>query len=177
MKSHVKILIFCFLLFIALTLVGCHKLGQLVTPSLPNSTSLQKGILYLEPASYEPTLGENFKIDLKASSIENLKGYSVTLSYDPVILRLGEIEEGPCLSEENETFFWKKIDPAKGVIQIDCAILGTKISTYGEGSLAILYFTALEKGNIEVDFDQTQTRDTYNQPILTTQKSTRIKCK
>jgi hypothetical protein len=177
MKSHVKLLIFCFLLFIALTLVGCLKFGQLVTPSLPNSTSLQKGILYLEPASYKPTIGESFKIELKASSIENLKGYSVILSYDPAILRLGEIVEGPCLSEENETFFWKKIDSVKGTIQIDCAILGTKISTYGEGSLAILYFTVLEKGNIEVDFDQTQTRDTYNQPILTTQKSARIRCK
>ena len=175
MKPYAKPLIFCFLFFMALTLTGCPKFGQLVTPSLPDSAS---GILYLEPASCNPTPGKDFTMELKASSIENLKGYSVILSYDPAVLKPGEVEEGPCLSEGNETFFWKKIDPVKGTIQIDCAILGAELSAYGEGSLATLHFTALlSKGNTEVIFAQTQTRDTHNQPILTNQKSAQVRCK
>jgi hypothetical protein len=174
MKPYVKLLIFCFLLFIVLALVGCLKLGQLVTPSLPDSAS---GILYLEPASCNPTPGEAFTMELKASSINNLKGYSVILSYDPAVLKPGEIEEGPCLSEGNETFFWEKIDPIKGVIQIDCAILGSEISTYGEGSLATLHFIVLKKADTEVIFTQTQTRDTRNHPILTDQKNAQVRCK
>jgi len=175
MKPYAKPLIFCFLFFMALTLTGCPKFGQLVTPSLPDSAS---GILYLEPASCNPTPGKDFTMELKASSIENLKGYSVILSYDPAVLKPGEIEEGPCLSEGNKTFFWKKIDPVKGTIQIDCAILGAELSAYGEGSLATLHFTALlSKGHTEVIFAQTQTRDTHNQPILTDQKSAQVRCK
>lgn len=175
MKPYLRLLTLGFLFFIALTLVGCPKLGPLVTPSLPDSAS---GILYLEPASYNPTPGKDFKMELKASSIENLKGYSVTLSYDPAVLKPGEIEEGPCLAEGNKTFFWKKIDPLKGTIQIDCAILGAELSAYGEGSLATLHFTALlTKGDTEVNFAQTQTRDTHNQSILTSQKSAQVRCK
>ena len=175
MKSYLKLLTLSFLLFIILILAGCPKLGQLVTPSLPDSVS---GILYLDPASYNPTPGKDFTMELKASSIEDLKGYSVLLSYDPAVLKPGEIEEGPCLSQGNKTFFWKKIDPAKGTIQIDCAVLGSELSADGEGSLATLHFTSLlSKGNTEVIFAQTQTRDTHNQPILTDQKSAQVRCK
>ena len=173
--SYQRLIISLLILSFILTLFGCTGLG--LTPSLPNSTTLQEGILYLEPASYEPTLGENFKIELNASSIENLKGYSVVLSYDPAVLKPGEIEGGPCLSEGNETFFWKKIDPAKGTIQIDCAILGAEISAYGEGSLATLHFTALTKGHTEVIFSLTQTRDTRNHPILNNKKNAQVRCK
>jgi hypothetical protein len=117
-------------------------------------------------------------MELKASSIENLKGYSVILSYDPAVLKPGEIEEGPCLTEGNRTFFWKKIDPVKGTIQIDCAILGSELSAYGEGSLATLHFTALlTKGHTEVNFAQTQTRDTLNKEIITTKRNARAKSK
>ena len=175
MKSYLKLLTLGFLFFIILALVGCPKLGQLVTPSLPDSVS---GILYLDPASCNPTPGKDFTMELKASSIENLKGYSVILSYDPAVLKPGEVEEGPCLSEGNKTFFWKKIDPLKGTIQIDCAVLGAELSADGEGSLATLHFTALlSKGNTVVIFAQTQTRDTHNQPILTDQKSAQVRCK
>ena len=175
MKSYLKLLTLSFLLLIVLTLAGCPKLGQLVTPSLPDSVS---GILYLDPASCNPTPGKDFTMELKASSIEDLKGYSVLLSYDPAVLKPGEIEEGPCLAQGNETFFWKKIDPTKGTIQIDCAILGSELSADGEGSLATLHFTALlTKGDTEVIFAQAQTRDTHNQSILTDQKSAQVRCK
>jgi len=177
MKSHVKLLIFCFLLFIVLTFTGCLSKLIPTTPSITSPADTE-GILYLDPANCNPTLGKDFEMELKVSSIEDLKGYSVVLSYDPAVLKLVEIAEGPCLSEGNETFFWKKIDPAKGTIQIDCAILGTEISAYGEGSLATLYFTALlTKGDTGVNFAQTQIRDIHNQPILATQKSARIRCK
>ena len=87
------------------------------------------------------------------------------------------MKEGPCLSEGNETFFWKKIDPVKGTIQVDCAILGSELSAYGEGSLATLHFKVLKKADTEVNFAQTQIRDTHNQPILTDQKSAQVRCK
>jgi len=173
--SYKRIIISLLILSLIITLSGCTGLG--LTPSLPNSTTLQNGVFYLEPANCNPTPGKDFEMELKVSSIEDLKGYSVVLSYDPAVLKLVEIAEGPCLSEGNETFFWKKIDLAKGTIQIDCAILGTEISAYGEGSLATLYFTVLTKANTEVGFSLSQTRDTRNHPILTNQKSVQVKCR
>jgi len=175
MKSYLKFFTLCFLLFVTFTLVGCLKFNQPTTPPIPDSATLEKGNLYLETNS-NPIVGKDFEIELKASSIEDLKGYSIILSYDRNVLKPGEVEEGPCLSKGNETFFWKKIDPVKGTIQIDCAILGSELSADGEGSLATLHFKVLKKADTEVVFSLAQTRDTRNHPILTDQKSAQVRC-
>lgn len=174
--SYKRIIIYLLILSLVLIFTGC--LSKII-PTTPEVTSPEgtAGILYLEPAICNSAPGKDFKMELKASSINNLKGYSVILSYDPAVLKPGEIVEGPCLSEGNETFFWKKIDLVKGTIQIDCAILGSELSAYGEGSLATLHFTALTKGHTEVIFSLTQTRDTRNHPILTNQKNAQVRCK
>ena len=176
MKSYFKLLVLCFLFFLTLALVGCLKFNQPTTPPIPDSASLEKGNLYLE-ANGSPTVGKDFGIELKASSIEDLKGYSVILSYDPTILKPKEVEEGPCLSKGNETFFWKEIDSAQGTIQIDCAILGSEKSAYGDGSLATLHFKVLKKSDTEVIFSLTQTRDTRNHSILTNNKNAQVRCR
>ena len=170
MKSYLKLLTLGLLFCAILVLTGCLKFNQATTPPIPDSATLEKGNLYLETNS-NPIVGKDFEIELKASSIEDLKGYSVLLSYDPAVLKPEEIEEGPCLTEGNETFFWKKINPTKGTIQIDCAILGSELSADGEGSLATLHFKVLKKADTEVVFSLAQTRDTRNHPILTDQKS------
>jgi hypothetical protein len=126
--SYKKLIISLLILSLALILPGC--LAKLIptTPSLtpPAETA---GVLYLEP----------FTVELKATSITNLKGYSVTLSYDPTLISLQEVTEGPFFSEKGKTFFYTKED--QDTILIDNALLGTDLSISGEGTLAILSFT------------------------------------
>jgi hypothetical protein len=146
-------------------------------PTTPSVTSPAEaaGVLYLEPANLTLVPSEDFTVELKATSISNLKGYSVTLSYDPTLISLQEVTEGPFLSEKGKTFFYTKED--QNTILIDNALLGTDLSISGEGTLAILSFTCLKAGSTGIEFSLTKTRDTHNKEIVTTKRSIKLKSK
>jgi len=167
--------IFIFLLILSLIILsGC--LGKLL-PTTPSVTppAETEGILYLEPANFTLTPSQDFTVELKAASIADLKGYSVTLSYDPALLSLKEVTEGPFFSAKGKTFFYHKMD--KGTILIDCAILGSEVSVSGEGTLATLSFTSLKVGLASLTFKLTKTRDAYNKEIITTKRNAVVKSK
>jgi hypothetical protein len=172
--SHKKLIISLLILSLVFIFTGC--LGKLIptTPSLtpPAGTA---GVLYLEPANLALTPSEDFTVELKVTSITNLKGYSVTLSYDPTLISLQEVTEGPFFSTKGETFFYSKEDNA--IILIDCALLGKSLSLSGEGTLATLSFTCLKAGSTGIEFSLAKTRDTLNKEIVTTKRNTKLKSK
>jgi len=172
--SYKKLLISSLILSLILILPGC--LAKLI-PTTPSVTppAEEAGVLYLEPAHLTLTPSEDFTVELKATSITNLKGYSVTLSYDPTLISLQEVTEGPFLSEKGKTFFYTKED--NGTILIDNALLGTDLSISGEGTLATLSFTSLKAGSTGIEFSLTKTRDTNNKEIVTTKRNSLIKSK
>ena len=172
--SYKKLIIFLMILSFIVILPGC--LGKLI-PTTPEVTppAGTEGVLYLEPANLTLTPSQDFTVQLKATSITNLKGYSVTLSYDPTLISLQEVTEGPFFSSKGETFFYSKED--KGTILIDCALLGKTLSTSGEGTLATLSFTCLRAGSISIEFSLAKTRDTLNKEIITTKRNTKLKSK
>ena len=161
--SYQRLIIPLLILSLILTLSGCGGLG--LTPNLPDGQ--EKGVLYLEPANLNITPSMDFTVELKAASITNLKGYSITLTYDPALISLKEITEGPFLSAEGKTFFYEKVDDTKGTILIDCAILSPEISVSGEGTLAAFSFTSLKAGSTSIELSLAKTRDTYNKEIIT----------
>jgi len=165
-----KFLIPLFVLFLLLALTGC--LGKFInTPPLADQT----GTLYLDSDNLTPTPGEDFAVKLMNTSVTNLKAYSVTLSYNPKLIRLNEVTEGPFFSSKGETFFYRDINNQEGSVLIDCAILGRELSVSGEGVLATLSFTSRKAGSTGITFEATDTRDTYNKAIVTTQKGVLVK--
>jgi len=168
----ISLLILSFILIFA----GCLSNLFPVTPD-DSSPALTGGILYLEPDNLNVIPGQNFTVELKTASITNLKGYSVTLSYDPALLNLQEVTEGPFFSVKGETFFYNDIDGKEGKVLIDCAILGRDLSVSGGGTLATLSFTCLKAGSTSIAFEFTDTRDTYNKAIVTTKSNAIIKSK
>ena len=172
--SYKKLIISLLILSLIIILPGC--LAKLIptTPSVTPSAETA-GVLYLEPANLTLTPSQDFTVELKATSITNLKGYSVTLSYDPILLSLQEVTEGLFLSAKGKTFFYKKLD--EGTILIDCAVLGPKVSVSGEGTLATLSFTCLKAGYTNIEFSLTKTRDTKNKEIVTTKRNAMVKSK
>ena len=161
------------LLILSLILIpGCGGLG--LTPPFSEG---QEGVLYLEPASLTIIPSKDFTVELKMASVTNLKGYSVTLSYDPTFLNLQEVVEGPFLSAKGKTFFYKTIDNNKGNVLIDCAILGPNLSVSGEGTLANLSFTCLKAGSTSLTFKLVKTRDCHNKEIITTERNAVVKSK
>jgi len=174
--SYKKLLISLLILSLVFTFTGC--LGKLI-PTTPSVAPLAEktGVLYLEPANLTLTPSQDFNVELKVTSITNLKGYSVTLSYDPTLISLQELTEGPFFSAKGETFFYKKVDDTQGTILIDCALLGKALSTSGEGTLATLSFTCLKAGSTSIEFSLAKTRDAHNKEILTTKRNIKLKSK
>ena len=172
--SYKKLLISLLILSLILILPGC--LGKLLptTPSVTPSAETA-GVLYLEPTNLTLTPSQDFTVELKATSISNLKGYSVTLSYDPALLSLQEVTEGPFFSSKGKTFFYTKEE--QNTILIDNALLGKTLSISGEGTLATLSFTSLKTGSTGIEFSLTKTRDTLNKEIITTKSNAVVKSK
>ncbi len=174
--SYKRLIISLLILSLIVILPGCLNKLIPVTPEVTSSVGTE-GVLYLQPANLNLIPGQDFTVELKATSITNLKGYSVTLSYDPTLLSLQEVVEGPFLSSKNKTFFYKRVDNTKGTILIDCAILGPSLSVSGEGTLATLSFTCLKAGSASIEFSLTKTRDTDNKEIITTKRNAKLKSK
>jgi len=174
--SYKKLLISLLILSLVFAFTGC--LGKLIptTPSITQSAETA-GVLYLEPANLSLAPSQDFTVELKAASITNLKGYSVTLSYDTTLISLQEVTEGPFFSSKGKTFFYKKIDDKKGTVLIDCALLGPELSVSGEGTLATLSFTCLKAGSTSIEFSLAKTRDTLNKEIITTKRNSKLKNK
>ena len=172
--SYKRLIVFVLILSFALIFAGC--LGKLIptTPSVTPSAETA-GILHLEPANLSLTPSQDFTVELKVTSITNLKGYSVTLSYDPTLISLQEVTEGSFFSSKGKTFFYIKKD--NNTILIDCAILGPELSVSGEGTLATLSFTSLKKGSTNLTFSLAKTRDALNKEIVTTKRNTKLKSK
>ena len=171
-----RLIISLFILSLILIFAGCLSNLFPVTPD-DSSPAWTGSILYLEPANLIITPSKNFTIELKTASIVNLKGYSVTLSYDPALLSLKEVTEGPFFSVKGKTFFYNDIDDQEGKVLIDCAILGRGLSVSGGGTLATLSFTYLKAGSTSITFELTDTRDTYNKAIIATKSNAMIKSK
>jgi len=174
--SYKKLIISLLILSLILILASC--LGKLF-PTSPSVTQPEgtAGVLYLEPANLKVTPSKNFTVELKTASITDLKGYSVTLSYDPALLSLQEVTEGAFFSSEGETFFYNDIDGKEGKVLIDCAILGRDLSVSGEGTLATLSFTSLRAGSTILIFSFVKARDAHNKEIITTKGNARAKSK
>ena len=172
--SYKRIVISLLILSLIVILPSC--LGKLIptTPEVtaPTGTS---GVLYLEPANLSIALSKDFTAELRATSITNLKGYSVSLSYDPALISLKEVTEGPFFSSKGETFFYSKEE--NGTILIDCALLGPELSVSGEGTLATFSFTCLKAGSTGITFSLSKTRDAHNKEIITTKQNARLKSK
>ena len=172
--SYKKLLISLLILSLIVVLPGC--LAKLI-PTTPSITAPEgtAGVLYLEPANLTLSPSQDFTVELKVTSITNLKGYSVTLSYDPTLISLQEVTEGPFFSTKGKTFFYSKED--NGTILIDCALLGKTLSVSGEGTLATLSFTCLKAGSTNIEFSLAKTRDALNKEIVTTKRNTMVKSK
>ena len=172
--SYKKLIISLLILSLIIILPGCLAKLIPITPEVTPPTETA-GVLYLEPANLTLTPSQDFTVELKVTSITNLKGYSVTLSYDPTLTSLQEVTEGPFFSTKGKTFFYTKED--KGTILIDCALLGKTLSVSSEGTLATLSFTCLKAGSTSIEFSLAKTRDTLNKEIITTKRNAKLKSK
>ncbi len=163
------ILLIILSIIIILSTAGClsELFPNLPFPGINSPEEEGGGVIYLEPSEFNVTIGQTFTVELKAASISNLKGYSLTINYNPAHLKLNEIVEGPFLSvaNKNTTFFYTKIDNSSDSVRIDCALLGADLGVSGEGVLATLSFIGLDTAFTTIELKNVKARNINNQPI------------
>jgi len=108
------------------------------------------------------TLSVELTID---AAVVDLRGYSLVLSYDPVILNPVSVSPGSLVDGAACGNLLQWLDPGNndGSLEVDLALLGC--STNGPGSVLTIVFEGIGEGNSGLDCVQTIFRDSLNAEI------------
>jgi hypothetical protein len=121
---------------------------------LPISEGQQPPTLSINPNTTQLTstqIGSIINIDLTIDNAQNIYGWNLNLTWDPKIVELTDVKEGPFLSKGGQTFFtW---DPSlsletrsKGNIASVADVLLKTPGIDGNGVLATISFKVLDNG-------------------------------
>jgi hypothetical protein len=113
--------------------------------------------LYIEPAAVIQSPGKNFTVTLKIEDSPPIYSWYVNLTWNPKIIRLVEIAEGPFLNQQGSRktdFIYTKNTIELGYVRFGCSLKGEPSSAQptGNGILATLTFTVLEEGGSPIHF-------------------------
>jgi len=115
----------------------------------------------IDPPTYEVAeseIGETFTINITLNDVNNLWSWKVRVDWNPEILNLTEIAEGPFLNNTDDTLFlwannWTAIE--EGYIpEISCT-LQSSVSVNGSGVLATITFKSLSPGTSNITLTET----------------------
>ncbi len=125
-------------------------------------TSQKSPLLHLTPDTIvgpEPDIGDRFDLELRVENVSDLWIWAVDLKWNPAVIQLVDVHEGPFLCSVGETLF---VAPAiesqspRGLLNGTTGVffnLSDKIS--GSGVLATFTFQVLNYGNSEIEFTKT----------------------
>jgi len=116
--------------------------------------------VYVDPPLVTANPGETFTVNVKIANVEDLWDYEFRLRWDPALLDVTRVTEGPFLNAEGtyKTFFVKKEDfPSVGHLYVVCTLMGEPVlaAASGSGTLAIVEFRVLDAGNCTLDLYDT----------------------
>jgi hypothetical protein len=148
------------LLIIALLLIS---LISLIAIS-PLSNAQQTANLSIDPNITQLTstqVGTTVKVNLTVSNVQNLFAWSLNLTWNPQLLNLTQIQEGPFLTNLGQTIFtWNPTSSpnsrSQGYLQdVVAEVLLTSATANGTGVLATLSFKVLNTGESQISIDGT----------------------
>jgi general secretion pathway protein D len=126
-----------------------------VTPATPAVTTpapAQRGMLQIAAPPSVP-VGQQFSVDIKASSVAGLLNAPFVLSYDPVFVEFVSMTEGPFMKQDGKaTKFSNKVDAAGGTVSVSLAREAVNGGVTGAGSLAAALFRAKNQGSVGFAF-------------------------
>lgn len=110
------------------------------------------------------SVGSQFNVDIRIDNATNVWGYFLELDWDPSVLRLINVTEGPFLKQVGSTLFIVgSIDNTSGNIQggIADVLFSTNVAN-GSGVLATLSFQAIGVGNSNITINSIQSQIVEN---------------
>ena len=105
-------------------------------------------ILSVQAPTLPLTVGENFTVDVVVNAVTDLYAWQFDLGFDPTILAVDNVIEGPFLEEGGSTFFIPgTIDDVGGSVSNNADTLLTAVfGVSGSGTLVTFDLTALAPG-------------------------------
>jgi len=130
--------------------------------------ALAATIVYVSPPSSTVSLGQTLLIDIKISDVTDIYGWEFKLTWNPNLLDILDVTEGPFLKLGGSTFFAKKINNTAGYILVDCTLLGAVPGVSGSGTLATVQLYAETIGTSALDLYDTVLLNSLEQTIIHT---------
>lgn len=141
-------------LFCMAFIITCLALASLAKANETTTISI-------DPPTYEVAeseIGETFTINIKLNDVTNLWSWKVRVNWDPEVLSLTEVAEGPFLNSADDTLFLGAQSGTaieEGYIpEVSCTLLSSE-SVDGSGVLATLTFKSLSPGECEITLTET----------------------
>lgn len=122
---------------------------------------------WADPAkvSFDPTqvnelaTGEEFTVDVTIADISDLYGWQINVTFNPTVLNVVKIGEGPLLKTVAKTMMPKTIDNTHGFVMAAAAFVppNPPAGASGSGILANITFSVMSSGGSTLHFDETLT--------------------
>jgi general secretion pathway protein D len=110
-------------------------------------------MLSVEPPSTSVSAGDTFSLDVFITDVTDLYAYQFDVSFDPGVLSAQDLTEGSFLATGGATFFIPgSIDNVAGLISFTATtLLGPDPGVSGNGTLAVVEFSAIGTGTSPID--------------------------
>lgn len=112
----------------------------------------------ISPSSYtlsQSQIGTSFQINISISDVTNLWSWKVRLNWNPDVLNVTKVGEGPFLKSISATLFPPPPERNGSLTEVSCTLLSSS-SASGNGVLATVTFQVLALGQSDITLNETE---------------------
>lgn len=131
-------------------------------------------VLSVDPQTVQGAAGMDFTINVSISNVTDLYGWEFRLNWNPSLLDVISVTEGPTLSSRGSTVFSPKVNSTDGHLTADCTLLGDIPGFSGQGTLMTVEFYVKENGTCDLNLYDTQLLNSKEQQIALTVRDGRF---
>ncbi len=126
------------------------------------------GVLSFLPPDRTASVGEEIRLDVMVTNIEDLAEGTLTVSYDPKVLEFRQAFEGEFLKREGTATLVTAANPATGTVVVQLTRGEGAKGVSGAGVLATLAFVAKEPGSSPVAIQTSRLLSAARAPLAAT---------
>src|SRR5213594_314219 len=126
------------------------------------------GVLSILPPDRTASVGEEIRLDVLITNIEDLAEGTLTISYDPKVLEFRQAFEGEFLQREGTATVVTAANPATGTVAVRLMRAEGSKGVSGAGVLATLAFVAKESGTSPVAIQTSRLLSAAKAPLPAT---------
>jgi len=141
--------------------IGCLLIvvAFLVTMTSVNLSYAPGAVISVNPQTVVANAGDSFTISIDIESVLDCYAWEVEIAWEPELLELVSIVEGPFLAAGGPTFFASTVDQLFGEAMFGSTLFGSIPGVSGDGQLAYVTFMVQEAGKCALQFIRTELAD------------------